>query len=141
MSSVLEERRPLKMDGNGGYFRHPAAILIVHSVLPLMSIFQSVEGATKYKRIITNAVVSLCPPIKVRCDFPSYLVTCAVDFWSPSDCLHQPSPLFPFCRHISQFRQLHSSYFMYLIHPFSPWSSSPPPSISVCQYHSFFQSI
>src|SRR6218665_1373543 len=84
MSSVLEERGPLKMDGNGGYFRHPAAFLIVHSVLPLMSIFQSVEGASKYKRIITNAVVSLCPPIKVRCDFPSYLVTCAVDFWSPS---------------------------------------------------------
>src|SRR6218665_1887930 len=26
---------------------------------------------------------------------------------------------------------------MYLIHPFSPWSSSSPPSISVCQHHSF----
>src|SRR6218665_339082 len=27
---------------------------------------------------------------------------------------------------------------MYLVHPFSPWSSSSPPSISVCQHHSFF---
>src|SRR6218665_3621193 len=26
---------------------------------------------------------------------------------------------------------------MYLIHSFSPWSSSPPPSISVCQHHTF----
>src|SRR6218665_2422490 len=26
---------------------------------------------------------------------------------------------------------------MYLIHPFSPWSSSSPPSISECQHHSF----
>src|SRR6218665_1678891 len=26
---------------------------------------------------------------------------------------------------------------MYLIHPFSPWSSSSPPSVSVCQHHSF----
>src|SRR6218665_1418468 len=27
---------------------------------------------------------------------------------------------------------------MYLIHPLSPWSSSPPPSICVCQHHSVF---
>src|SRR6218665_3185650 len=26
---------------------------------------------------------------------------------------------------------------MYLIHTFSPWSSSSPPSISECQHHSF----
>src|SRR6218665_405796 len=26
---------------------------------------------------------------------------------------------------------------MYLIHPFSPWSSSSPPPISECQHHSF----
>src|SRR6218665_3579719 len=26
---------------------------------------------------------------------------CAVDSLTPSDCLHEPSPLFPFCRHIS----------------------------------------
>src|SRR6218665_1581022 len=26
---------------------------------------------------------------------------------------------------------------MYLVHPFSPWSSSSPPSISVRQHHSF----
>src|SRR6218665_3586648 len=64
------------------------------------------------------------------------LSPCAVDSLSPSDCLHQPSPLFPFCCHISLFRQLHSSYFMYLIYPFSPWSSSTPASISVCQHHS-----
>src|SRR6218665_1316691 len=69
------------------------------------------------------------------------LLPCAVDSWSPSDCLHQLSPLFPFCRHISWFRQFHSSYFMYLIHPFSPWSSFSPPSVSVCQHYSFFQSI
>src|SRR6218665_3980798 len=30
---------------------------------------------------------------------------------------------------MSQFHQLHSSYFMYLIHPSSPWSSSSPPSL------------
>src|SRR6218665_521621 len=48
--------------------------------------------------------------------------------------------MFSFCRHISSFRQLHSSYFLYHIHPFFPWSSSSPPSISVCQHHSFFQS-
>src|SRR6218665_3275210 len=29
------------------------------------------------------------------------LSPCAVDSLSPSDCLHQPSPLFSFCRHIS----------------------------------------
>src|SRR6218665_1641448 len=27
---------------------------------------------------------------------------------------------------------------MYLVHPFSPWSSSSPLSICVCQHHSFF---
>src|SRR6218665_2975310 len=27
---------------------------------------------------------------------------------------------------------------MYLIHPFSPWSSSSPPSVFLCQHHSFF---
>src|SRR6218665_462856 len=26
---------------------------------------------------------------------------------------------------------------MYLVHPFSPWSSSSPPSIFMCQHHSF----
>src|SRR6218665_586071 len=26
---------------------------------------------------------------------------------------------------------------MYLVHPFSPWSSSSPPSVSMCQHHFF----
>src|SRR6218665_3736046 len=32
-----------------------------------------------------------------------------------SDHHGKPAPLFPFCCHISEFRQLHSSYFMYLV--------------------------
>ena len=62
------------------------------------------------------------------------LSPCAVNSSSYSDCLDHPSPMFSFCRHISQFRQLHSSYFMYLVHPFSPWSSSSPPSIFATMY-------
>src|SRR6218665_1905395 len=65
----------------------------------------------------------------------------AVNMLSSSDCLDHSPQDFSFRRHISYFSQLHSSNFMYLIHPFSPWSSSSPPSISVCQHHSFFQSI
>ena len=34
-------------------------------------------------------------------EFCLTLSPCAVDSLSPTDCLHQPSPLFPFCRHIS----------------------------------------
>src|SRR6218665_2747989 len=62
---------------------------------------------------------------------------CAVNSLNSSGCLDHPSPLFPVCRHISYFRQLHSSYFMYLIHPFSSWSFLllfPSPCASIIPF-------
>ena len=61
-----------------------------------MEVFQYADNMVSYyvqynyveSRILKSAVfMSLSP--------------CAVDSWSPSDCLHQLSPLFPFYRHIS----------------------------------------
>src|SRR6218665_2435051 len=48
------------------------------------------------------------------------LSPCSVNSSSSSDCLDHLSAMFSFCHHIYKFRQLHSSYFMYmyLIHPF-----------------------
>src|SRR6218665_4049405 len=71
--------------------------------------------------LTTNCVCYLCLFEKLPC----YLVLSALATVLTSflDCF--PSVV----TSLSSARQLHSSYFMYLIHIFSSWTSSPPSSI------------